>query len=453
MFKTFLIILVGILPFSLTAQQTLSLDACRELALQNNKKLKIAEKEVYASKAMKEQAFTKYLPSVDASGLYLRNQKKMNLLEEDAHLPLIESGQLSPTDFALLPKSAMSIDSRNVAMLQVGLTQPIFLGGKIRAYNQLAGIAEQISLSKRDLEIENLIVATDEAYWQVISLINRQLLAGKYVETLQKLSNDVELMYKNGTATKADVLSVKVKLNESEMLRFKVDDGLTLSRMHLNQICGLSTDTVYPLQDENQILNSNVSIPKTDLDKVYAQRPEITSLSLAAQASEKQENIILSDYLPTVALTANYITHTPNFYNGISTKFEGMWSVGVGMKIPVFHWGESRKNVRQQKAKTEIYKYQLEEAKENIELQVNQSEFKIKETGKKVEMAEYNLKNAEENLKLANLGFKEGSIAASTLMEAQTAWLAASSDLIDAKIEMKLAEVYLQKAYGNLIKK
>ncbi|MDL2231129.1 TolC family protein [Porphyromonadaceae bacterium OttesenSCG-928-L07] len=473
MLRRYILIILLLIGGSAWGQQTLSLQDCRNLAIQNNKKLKIADKELEASKDMKAEAFTKYLPSLDASGVYLRNQKKANLLEDDAYLPVgsfssdgtwkpnfvmdpstgqpaMVNGQPVIQNFAYLPKESMSADIRNTALIQVGLTQPVYLGGKIRAYNQLAGLSEQISTSKRELELQNIIQATDEAYWQVISLVNRRMLADKYVETLKKLERDINLMYETGVATKSDILSVKVRLNEAEMLKLKVDDGLSLSRMLLNQICGLSTDSIYPLEAESSMANTFVNIPKVELAKVYNQRPEITSLELATQVYKKKEKIALSEYLPEVAITANYLYHTPSFYDGLSTKFDGMWSVGIGVKAPIFHWGASRKNLRQQKAQTEIMQYRLEEAKEQIELQVTQSEFKIKEIKKKMEMADYNRQKSEENLKLAELGFKEGTIPVFHVLEAQTAWLTAHSDLIDAQIEMKLCEVYLQKAYGIL---
>lgn len=151
-----------------------------------------------------------------------------------------------------------------------------------------------------------------------------------------------------------------------------------------------------------------------------------------------------------MALTANYLTMAPSFFDGISTKFDGMWSVGIGVKAPIFHWGASRKSLRNARAQTGIMEYRLLEAKEQIELQVRQSEFKIKEVAKKLEMAGNNLERADENLKLANLGFQEGTIPVSNVLEAQAAWLSAHAELIDSRIEMKLCEVYLQKAYGIL---
>ena len=197
-------------------------------------------------------------------------------------------------------------------------------------------------------------------------------------------------------------------------------------------------------------LQPDVVIPALTLEQVYARRPEVAGLELAARIYKKKEKIALSDYLPTVALTANYLTMAPSFFDGISTKMDGMWSVGIGVKAPIFHWGASRKSLRNARAQTGIMEYRLQEAKEQIELQVSQAEFKRREVAKKLEMAEHNRQRAEENLKLAEVGFREGTIPVLNVLEAQTAWLSAQSDRIDAQIEMKLCEVYLLKAYGVL---
>ena len=467
--KRLIVMLLGLSgALAVSGQQAMSLEECRRLALENNKKLKMADEQIKSAKAKRQEAFTKYLPGVDAMGVYMRNQKEINLLSEDAYLPvgtvgadgkwtlrpdqvmLSPDGKPLPKDYALLPKEAMTVDDRNTALLQVGLTQPVYMGGKIRAYNQLAGLSEKLAEAGREQELQQVIQETDEAYWQIVSLANRRNLAEKFAETLKKFTRDVEVMYETGMSTKADMLSVKVKLNQAEMTLLRVEDGLALSRMALNRICGLPLDTVYVLKEEllNALPVSETSAP--GIEQVYGNRPEINSLALAADIYREKEKIARSAYLPTVAFTANYIAMTPSFFDGISTKFDGMWSVGVGVKAPIFHWGAARKTVRSARAETEMMNFRLQEAKEQIELQVNQAQFKIKEAARKMQVAESNREKADENLKYARLGFQEGTIPVSNVLEAQTAWLSAHSDVIDSRIEMKLCEVYLQKAYGVL---
>jgi len=85
-----------------------------------------------------------------------------------------------------------------------------------------------------------------------------------------------------------------------------------------------------------------------------------------------------------------------------------------------------------------------------IELQVNQNTFRVTEANKKLAMAKTNIQRADENLRTANLGFREGVITPTIVMEAQTAWLQAQSQKIDAEIDVKLSQVDLQKSLGTL---
>ena len=140
----------------------------------------------------------------------------------------------------------------------------------------------------------------------------------------------------------------------------------------------------------------------------------------------------------------------PNVFNGFEKKFAGVWNVGVLVRVPIWNWGDVAYKVRAAKGATTIATLQKEEAREKIELQVNQSAFQVSEANKKLEMAKASIERANENLRTANLGFSEGVISSTTVMEAQTAWLQAQSQKIDAEIDVKLSQVNLQKALGTL---
>ena len=163
-----------------------------------------------------------------------------------------------------------------------------------------------------------------------------------------------------------------------------------------------------------------------------------------------KERIALAEMLPNVALAANYFVTNPNVFNGFKNDFAGMFNVGVMVKVPLSGWWEGTYRRNSAKAETRIKTLEWQDAREKIELQVNQSVYKVNEAGKKLIASSRNMENAEENLRRANFGFEEGVIPALNLMEAQTAWVSARSSLIDAQIEVKLTEVYLSKALGKL---
>ena len=194
---------------------------------------------------------------------------------------------------------AFRTDTRNVYAGAITLTQPLYMGGKIRAYNKITKYAEELARQQHHSGLQEVILSTDQAYWQVVSLVNKKKLAEGYLELLQKLDSDVEKMIAEGVATKADGLSVRVKVNEAEMTLTKVEDGLSLSRMLLCQLCGLDLTTPIMLADENiedlPLLKSNAQF---DMTTAYANRPEIRSLELATQIYKQKINVTRAEHLP-----------------------------------------------------------------------------------------------------------------------------------------------------------
>ena len=154
--------------------------------------------------------------------------------------------------------------------------------------------------------------------------------------------------------------------------------------------------------------------------------------------------------LPQVAAVGMYSLMNPNSYNGYETKFAGAFSVGAMVKIPLWHWGGLTNKYKAAKTEATIKRLELADAKDKIELQVNQASFKNQEAWKTYEMTKKNLEKANENLRMAQVGFKEGVSTTSDVLAAQTAWLKANSEKIDAEIDVQLCNVYLSKVLGTM---
>ena len=166
--------------------------------------------------------------------------------------------------------------------------------------------------------------------------------------------------------------------------------------------------------------------------------------------SKANEKIMFSRFLPTVALAGNYVVTNPNVYNGYENKFGGMFNVSVVAHVPIFHFGEKIHTLNTAKAQHRISGLKLDEAREKIQLQVKQNSYKLIESVKQRTATQSNMENAKENLQMATDGFAEGMITSTDLLSAQTAWLSAKSEDIDAAIHVKLTNLYLQKALGKM---
>ena len=459
-----------LLPAS--GQRLLTLDSCRQMALRNNKQLSISKLKQDVAADLRKSARTKLLPHVSAMGTYEHTSRPISLLSDQQKglLPKIGTGvvgsmqpqmagietsmQQIGTAFVKMGVPAAEVqqmmsglqsgmqgsmqgmeatlnalgqqivdafntDTRNLFAGSIVLTQPIFMGGSILALNKMAAINEELAENSQNARRQATIYGIDQAYWQVVSLCHKKKLAESYLELVKKLDADVHKMIEEGVATRSDGLSVDVKVNEAEMTLTKVNDGLVLSRMLLNERCGLN-------------------------------RPELKMLQNTVDLSKQTTNVLRAGYMPQVALTGGYALMNPSLFNGFEKKFSGFWHIGVMMRVPIWNWGDTMYKVRASKRATSIANLELAEAREMIALQVNQVTFKVGEANKKLTMAQSNITRADENLRIANLGFSEGVITPATVMEAQTAWLQAQSQKIDAEIDVKLSQVDLQKALGTL---
>ena len=476
------------------AQRTLSLDSCRAMALRNNKQLSVAKLKQEVALNTRKAAKTKYLPKVDLLGGYEWTSQEVSLLKDSQKDMLGNLGTTASTALGekatnmlgtlaqqgmITPQQAQALgnfmgsqiaplaqtingfgqgitdafrtDTRNIFAAAVMLRQPIYMGGAITAANRMAEINEQLSANSFNAANQNTLYTIDQTYWTVVSLRQKERLAKSFLELVKKLDSDVHKMIQEGVATRADGLKVDVKVNEAEMAVTQVENGLSLAKMLLCQLCGLPVSDEITLADENtDNLSVSAASAQFNMETAMSNRPELKMLENAVEISEQTTKLVRAAFLPQVALTGGYMVMNPNPFNGFEKEFSGVFNVGVLVRVPVWNWFEGAYKVRASKAATTMANLELDDAREKIELQVNQSSFKVKEANKRLAMAMKNAERAEENLRCANLGFKEGVMQSTEVMEAQTAWLQAHTQKIDAAIDVRLPQISLNKALGIL---
>ena len=489
-----LILALTTLATSAQAQQTLTLDSCRAMALRNNKTLSASRLQLDMARYNKKAAKTKYLPHISALGGYELTSREISLLSKDQKSALANAGTNTTgalhNDIAgaltslaqqgiLTPEQASNLggmfgqvgskigeavnhvgqnivdafrtDTRQMYALSVMLTQPIYMGGAIIAANRMADIGEEMAQNNIEASTQNTLHSIDQAYWTVVSVHHKKKLAESYLAVVKKLDDDVSKMIHEGVATRADGLKVDVKVNEAEMSLTQAENGLALAKMLLCQLCGMDVDSDITLADENaDNIVEQANDAQADRAVAMENRPELKLLQNSADMSRQATKLVRAAYLPQVLLTGGYVATNPNVFNGFERKLSGMWNVGVMVRVPLWNWMEGTYKVRASRIATTIVELERDDIREKIDLQVSQSQFKVKEANRRLAMATKNVENAEENLRCANLGFKEGVIPTTDVMAAQTAWVQAQSQKIDAEVDVKMSQVNLKKALGVL---
>ena len=447
-----------------SAVRVLSLDSCRALAMSNNKDLRIQDAQQQAAYYERKAAFTKYFPRVSATGAYMYTSKEISLLSDEqkdklnnigttlgAMMPRLDGKQVMLNNLGSNLVDDLHTNTHNMGAVGVMLTQPIYMGGKIDAYNRITRYAEQVAMQKHDLTQQEVILDVDKAYWQIVSLQSKKQLADGYLQLVEKLDGDVQQMIKEGIATKADGLSVRVKVNEAKVSLIQVNNGLSISKMLLCQLCGLELNTPIKLEDETDETHKSVPQPvMADVETAFNHRPELNMLSLAHKIAEEKVKLARSAFMPTVALTGGYLATNPSVFNSFERKMKGMWNVGVMVNVPLVTFGERIYKVKAAKAEAVMSSLRFSETREKVELQVSQNQQKVEEAAERLLTAQRSQDEADENLRYANAGMKEGVIPLSNVLEAQTAWLKAHSEQVEAEVDLRLANLYLLKSTGML---
>ena len=483
------------------AQEVYSLQKCRELALQNNRQLKISNMTVDVAENTRKAAKTKYLPRVDALAGYQHFSREISLLSDDQKntlsnlgtntfgqlgsqigqnlSSLAQQGVLSPQVAQQLGQllsnvstpltqagnnigqsinDAFRSNTKNVYAGGIVVNQPIYMGGAIKAANDMAAIGEQVAQNNISLKRQLVLYGVDNAYWLAISLKKKEALAIRYRDLAQKLNEDVKKMIREGVATRADGLKVEVAVNTADMQIARIQSGVSLAKMALCELCGLDLNGDIQLSDERDADLSptpstqfdNYIIPASDSTRLNETRPELRLLQNAVDMSKQNTKLLRSLYLPHVLLTAGYSVSNPNLFNGFQKRFTDLWNIGVQVQVPVWTWGENKYKIRASRTATSIAQLEMDDVRKKIDLEIEQNRLRLKDANKQLATSHKNMAAAEENLRCANVGFKEGVMTVTEVMAAQTAWQTSRMAIIDAEISVKLAQAGLQKALGGL---
>ncbi len=426
---------------TLSAQERLSLEDCRERAKTQSRLLQQRDQEIAAAHARKQEVFTKFFPQVSARGIYLHMQKELHLINWDQ--PLGSFNFLIPDRLRHLG----TIDLRNVYVANITAIQPIFLGGRIRSGYQMASLAEKLQTELRATtatEVENKV---DEAYWQVVSLVSKEKLLNQLVALLEQTVKNVDASIEAGVATKADGLSVRTKLSEAEVKRSQVINGLQLSKMLLADLCGLDEGTPFTLADEATLeltLPSPTNHADEDLTLAIERRSEVRSLRLVDSIYRKRISLESSSLLPKVYGFASYSATNPNSFNGQKKEFGGQYYLGLMLEVPISDLFSGSFRRRTAQAEHRAKQLELAEARSKISLQMKQALRKADDARRSYDAAMKAVAMARENMRYAKVGYEEGVIPLLNYTMAQTAWMSAQDSLIDAQIQVLLSESKLK---------
>lgn len=465
--QTLTLALLSVCAMTCEAQQTLTLEECRKMALQNSHEIMAAKSKTEEAEHTSKSYKANYLPTLDLNiiGAYSTIGKEETVAIGEQNLPVIKGdpaqGGFAPQkvdlsnkmdfiskstgEWAYFPGIAMPVEFEIGPVVVAGVTlqQPIYMGGKIANASKMAQLAVEASQQNEELAKVHAITNVDKAYALLVKAKEMKKVAESFNLVLQELMGNVTKAKQHGMKTSNDVLKVQVKLNESELALQKASNAIVLAKMNLCHAIGI---------DLNSDIDVTDGYPETTVTEgSVAQRPESQMLDKKVAVAEAKTKIERSAILPEVGAVLSY-----NYVHGVQLNDEPIFDAGdftaiLKVKVPLFNFGKSTNKVRAAKSSLEQARIEKQNLTEMMELELQKSKNAMSEAEKELEVAQRSLEQAAENMRASKSLYDNGYETLSDHMEAQVLWQKAMAAKVEADFALHLAKVEHNRAAGTLV--
>ena len=407
------------LSFVPASAQDLSLEECLRMASENDPYLCNARLDTRASQLRKQEAFCEFFPSasVNAIGFHalnplLRIGVRDVLGNSDAALGIVDYVNTVAPMYGINPVYETLQFGYGATL---GITQPVFAGGRIVNGNRLAGLGIEAARVQESLQEKNTALEVEKKYWQLVSLQEKSVTLDQALQMLDTLSGDLSSLRAAGIVTDSEVQQLRLRQGELRKERLRLKGGLRLAKMDLFNSIGL--DYSYTLIDDIRV----VSLPeRLDPPQTYfipeeqqaAATGEAQLLELQLKAKELEKKMILGEALPSLGIgaSAGY-----GHYIG-DGSFNGI--VFAMLKLPLSDWGKTSRKLQRQD--TEILKVANEKKylDAQLVLRSRQRWLELELAWEQMLLSEENLAYAEDELSRCQGSFEAGLVTLSELMQA-----------------------------------
>lgn len=411
---------------------SLSLAQCREMALSQSEEPQQADNKLRQAELDNEIATTAYLPKIDGTAIGAYMLPDMDMM-------------------------GMELRMRGTYMAGISLTQPIYTGGKITTGKRLARIGNETAREKQRMTRMDVMVEADKAYWTYIAVARKVRMLESYSAQMDTLYQQVSAACRAGMATENDMLRIEAEQSDVLYQLQKAQNGADLCRMSVCRIIGVGFDTQIEPTDTLIVITKQMPLASD-----IGLRPEVVLLEKQVEADKQQIRMAKSDMLPSVGLMAGYTYYGNIKLEGMSTANDGatqpfsqefrdgLWVAMLSVKIPIFHWGENRKKVRKAQYQLKNSELELQKNTRLFNIEVQQAIRNIQDGQCLVRTAITGLRQAKENLRVTRNRYASSMAPLSDLLDAQSQWQQAESNLIEAQAQYKIYETEYLRATGNL---
>ncbi|MBQ9667574.1 MAG: TolC family protein [Prevotella sp.] len=440
------------------AQSPYTLQQLKDSALRNNIAMRQARIDIDAAREQRREAFTKYFPTVSATGAWFNANRPMAKMDVDPQefitpeTGMMLSQMLPPEMLATLGTPMSMTMMKNGTIASLTAMQPVFAGGQIVNGNRLARVGEEASQLQMQLRRNEVERQVEQYYWQLVSLQEKVKTIDAVDSLLARIYKDVEVAVRAGVAMRNDLLQVQLRQNDIASERLKLQNGISIVKMLLSQYCGIEPNPT-PSPRERSYNSLEVIMP--DIDQQSSKLPslgeglgvgllpEYQLLEKQVEATALQKKMAIGQQMPTVAVGAGY-----NYHNLLENdRTFGMLFATVS--IPISDWWGGSHAIKRKKLEHQKALDQLADNAQLLEIRAQKAANDVAEARQQLDLASRAIEQADENLRILRNQYKAGVSNMSDLLEAQLLYQQTLDKRVDAWANLQNRLLDLRQATGQ----
>jgi outer membrane protein len=422
-------------PVTCAVNSDLTLQDVLDIAQANNPDLRMAVARIERARAMLEKSVAPFYPQVSVYTDYLQGDAPSAYL-------------FKTIDQRRLPADTDFNDPGWFENYESGVRAGInlFNGGRDDLNREMAKTGLTISQLDRD-GIENQVMATAiGAYYDVLAAANFTTVAEESVETTRSQLRVMDVRFQAGGALKTDLLSLRVRMAETEAILVQSRNRRRLAKAALAEILGVEPNVPFDVVDERDHAIDVPDDPVTALDFALMHRPELASVRARLRRSKMAVDAARAGYLPQVDLLARYYADAPDL-NYSSTQDN--WTAGLFLNWKIFD-GFATKYERAE-ALSQLQETMAADRKTllAVKFDVKKAFLNLDEAQERLKVTTANVRTAKETFELVKRQYSGGSADITRYLEAELAYNRSRMSETAAYFDREKARAQIARAIGH----
>ena len=419
------------------AQETLMLEDCLRIGIENNLSLKTSRNEVLKGKHTLSENHAKLLPQINAVASFNDNfEPPVSVTDGSAY------GKLYNVTKTLQYNAAAGLQ------LQMPLyNQTVYTSIEIaRTLNQL----NELSYEKAK---EDLVMQISKMYFLAQNTVEQLNLVRDNIARLKELRDITVAFYDNEMAVEVDVQRVNINL---ENLQVQYDNAKAMLTQPYNMLKYVMD---YPAERDIAVVETNAEeVTTATFNGLNTNQYELLLLQEKSRLAEQQKKIVGHGYLPTLSLTGSwmYSAYTDKFKNwfhsGPSNHWYDSYGLGLSLRVPVFDGFDKRSRIRKAKIDVENARLSYTNALKNMETQYLNAINELQNSERNYRKQRDNCRLAENVCKVTNDRYREGISSMTEVLQDEMRVSEAQNNYLTAHYNYQIANLTLLKLTKQLDK-